>query len=72
MMCRVLHVSRSGFYAFLKRPVSARQQRREFVSQSVESVFATFKKRYGTPRLTDELNDQGIKCSRNHVALLLR
>lgn len=72
MMCRVLKVSRSGFYAFLKRPVSARQQRRELVSQAVESTFIAFNKVYGTPRLTDELNDQGIACSRNHIALLLQ
>ena len=72
MMCRVLKVSRSGFYAFLKRPLSARQQRRELVSQAVESTFVAFKKRYGAPRLTDELKDQGIACSRNHIALLLR
>ena len=72
MMCRLLEVSRSGFYAYLNRPVSARRQQRELVSQAVEATFMTFKKRYGTPRLTDELNDQGIACSRNHVASLLR
>lgn len=72
MMCRVLNVSRSGFYAFLKRPVSSRQKRRELVSQAVESTFVAFKKRYGAPRLTDELNNQGIACSRNHIALLLK
>ncbi len=72
MMCRVLKVSRSGFYSSLKRPVSSRQQRRELVSQAVESNFIAFKKVYGAPRLTDELNDQGIACSRNHVAQLLR
>jgi len=31
-----------------------------------------FKKRYGAPRLTAELNAQGIRCSKNHVATLLR
>jgi transposase InsO family protein len=60
------------FYAFLKRTVSDRQQRREIVSRAVESTFVAFKKRYGAPRLTDELKDQGIVCCLNHVALLLR
>ena len=72
MMCRLLKVSRSGFYAFLQRPVSSRQQRRQQVSEAVERIFADFKKRYGAPRLTQELNCQGIKCSLNHVALLLK
>lgn len=71
MMCRLLEVSRSGFYAYLNRPVSARQQQRKLVSQAVEATFIAFKKRYGAPRLTDELNDQGITCSKNHVARLL-
>ena len=40
--------------------------------QAVESTFIAFNKVYGAPRLTDELNDQGIACSRNHIALLLQ
>ena len=72
MMCRLLKVSRSGFYAFLKRPESTRQRRRAQVSEAVENTFAAFKKRYGAPRLTRELNAQGIECSLNHVALLMQ
>ena len=72
MMCRLLKVSRSGFYAFLKRPVSTRQQRRAQVSEAAEKAYVAFKKRYGAPRLTLELNEQGIACSLNHVAQLLQ
>jgi len=72
MMCRVLDVSRSGFYAFLNRPASARQKRREKVAEAVESTFFAFKKNYGAPRLTDELNANGISCSLNHVAKILQ
>ena len=72
MMCRVLGVSRSGFYAWLKRPVSRRRQRRALVAEAVKETFRRFKQRYGAPRLTVELNAQGIACSRNHVAALLR
>ncbi len=72
MMCRVLSVSRAGFYAWLSRPVSARDERRTLVGTAVEEAYTTFKRRYGAPRLTVELNAQGIGCSRNHVATLLR
>ncbi len=72
MMCRVLSVSRSGFYDWLKRPVSLRELQRERVGIAVESTFKRFKKRYGAPRLTIELNELGIACSRNHVADLLK
>jgi len=72
MMCRVLSVSRSGFYAWLKRPDSSRTQRRALVSQAVEQTYRQFKKRYGAPRLAVELTEQGMACSRNHVARLLK
>jgi len=72
MMCRVLAVSRSGFYAWLKRPVCRRDQRRALVGTAVETAYSQFKKRYGAPRLTVELNEQGIPCSLNHVAVLLK
>ncbi len=72
MMCRVLSVSRSGFYDWLKRPFSLRELQRERVRIAVESTFKLFKKRYGAPRLTVELNELGIACSRNHVADLLK
>jgi len=72
MMCRVLSVSRAGFYAWLTRSVSARDQRRVQVGMSVEAAYTAFKRRYGAPRLTVELNAQGIGCSLNHVAALLR
>jgi len=72
MMCRVLSVSRAGFYAWLTRPVSTRDQRRARVATAVEDAYTAFKRRYGAPRLTVELNAQGIGCSLNHVAALLR
>lgn len=72
MMCRVLSVSRSGFYAWTKRPASRREQKRAQVAAAVESTFKRFKQRYGAPRITAELNEQGLVCSRNHVADLLR
>ncbi len=72
MMCRLLNVSRSGFYAWLSRPVSRRAQLRLQVSDAVEAIFIGFKKRYGAPRITLELNAQGIRCCENHVAQLLQ
>jgi len=72
MMCRVLSVSRAGFYAWLARPVSSREERRLAVGTAVEETYTAFKRRYGAPRLTVELNARGIGCSRNHVAALLQ
>jgi transposase InsO family protein len=72
MMCRLLQVSRSGFYAWCHRPKSQRQQQRERVSDATEALFYGFKQRYGAPRLTEELNAKGMRCCVNHVAQILK
>lgn len=72
MMCRLLKVSRSGYYAWRCRRKSQRQQQRERVSGAVTAMFYGFKQRYGAPRLTEELNAQGIRCCVNHVAAVLK
>ena len=72
MMCRLLSLNRSGFYAWLKRPESSRKQKRMKVGAAVETVFDNFKKRYGAPRIALELNEQGITCSVNHIAKILQ
>jgi len=55
-----------------KWPVSGRDQERALVGAAVEAAYTAFKRRYGAPRLTVELNVQGVPCSLNHVAALLR
>ena len=72
MMARILGVSRSGFYEWLKREPSPQSRRRETVGEAVESTFRRCKRRYGAPRLTRALNALGIECSENYVAKLLR
>jgi transposase InsO family protein len=72
LMCRMLLVSRSGFYSWLKREPSAQAQRRRAVGEALEDAYYRCKRRYGAPRLTRELNAQGRGCSENYVAKLLR
>ena len=72
LMSRMLSVSRAGFYAWLKREPSAQAERREVVGEVLEQTYHRCKRRYGAPRLTQELNAQGIGCSANYVAKLLR
>jgi putative transposase len=72
LMSRVLSVSRAGFYAWLKREPSAQAERREALTVHLEQTYHQYKRRYGAPRLTRELNAQGVSCSENYVAKLLR
>jgi len=71
-MCRVLEVSRAGYYRWLHREVSLRWQRRELIKSKVITLYHDFKSRYGAIRITKELNETGTSCSLNHVAQLLR
>jgi len=71
-MCRVLEVSRSGYYGWKRRIPSARYKRHEAIKTEVETLFKHYKKRYGAIRLTRELNDKGVSCCLNYVASLLR
>ena len=72
MMCRILEVSRSGYYYWRSRPVNQRALIREEVRLAVLEAYFLFKRRYGAPRIAEELQANGIPCCKNHVAALLR
>ena len=65
LMSRVLSVSRAGFYAWLRRPPCAQAERRKVVAEALQETYYRCKRRYGAPRLTEELNAGGIGCSAN-------
>lgn len=73
VMCRVLEVSRSGFYAWRVRPESARSQRHQELVAEMEEIHADGDlKNYGSPRMRDELVSRGHTVSENTVARLMR
>ncbi len=72
-MCRVLRVSRSGFYAWQSRPESIRsQQRRELVTEIKQITKDRSMSCYGSPRIYRELVKRGRRCSKNTVAKLMK
>jgi len=71
MMCRVLGVSRSGFYKWIAKPVSRRTEQKLRVEEAVLDTYSTYKARYGAPRIVEEFNAAGIPCSLNHVAAIM-
>lgn len=72
VMCHVLRVSRSGYYAWRRRPASAQLQRREQLVVQIRQAHRQSRRRYGSPRIHAELRAQGTPCSRNTVAKLMR
>lgn len=70
--CRALNVSGSGYYAWLKRPMSQRALNNQQLDQKITETFARHKSRYGSPRITEELNSDGKVASQNRVARRMR
>jgi transposase InsO family protein len=68
----MLNVTRSGYYAWRCRPVSARAQRRAAVSERIRQVHDESRGTYGSPRIAVELKDQGLRVCANTVARYMR
>ena len=71
-MCRVLKVSKSGYYDWLGRPKSKTEQRREMLMKKLIELNEKNYGVYGSPRMREALNKQGIKVSKNTVAKLMQ
>lgn len=72
LMCRVLHVSPAGFYAWVRRPASARAVGDRRLRVHVRAIHTTSNRSYGAPRIARALHGAGIVCGRHRVARLLR
>jgi len=72
LMCRLLGVSASGYYAWRKRPVSARLQQDRDLLTKIRQAHEASKGVYGSPRIHAELVAAGISVGRHKVAQLMR
>jgi putative transposase len=64
-MCQKLAVSPSGYYAWHKRPPSAREMANQELFNKIEVVYNENHGVYGSPRIYYELDDQGAACRRS-------
>lgn len=71
-MCRVLRVHRSGFYAWLKQPVSARASEDTRLTNLIKQAWLESGTVYGYRKVCDDLRDLGEACSRHRVARLMK
>lgn len=67
LQCRVLQVSRPGYYAWSKRATSQREQANKILDEKILGIFKYHKSRYGSPRITEELKDQGEQVNHKRV-----
>ena len=71
-MCEVLKVSKSGYYAWRTRQPSRRQKANEDLLERIQKVYTQSRRLYGSPRITAELNEEGIICGKNRVARIMK
>lgn len=70
-ICELLGVSRSGYYAWVARPPSARELADAELLEEIREVFAASGDTYGSPRVHAELIDRGHRVGRKRVARLM-
>jgi putative transposase len=71
VMCAVLEVSASGYYAWRERPESRRAAADRELLTEVRRVHANSRRRYGSPRVHAALRSEGKRVGRNRVARLM-
>ncbi|HGE8441232.1 TPA: IS3 family transposase [Serratia marcescens] len=71
-MCRVLHVARAGFYAWLHNPVSARDKDNQRLLTLIRDSYSLSGGVYGYRRVHGDLNEIGETCGKNRVGRLMQ
>ncbi len=66
-MCRTLKVSKSGFYGWRDRPLSARARADSLLLERIEYIHEQSRGTYGVPRIHFELRTLGVRCARKRV-----
>jgi putative transposase len=72
MLCRMLGVSKSGYYAWRTRPPSKRSREDVNLTERIRKIHSRSCETYGYPRVHAELRLLGVRCGRRRVARLMR
>ena len=71
LLCRLFRVSRSGYYAWRKRPASMRSIKNQLLLERIKAVHKKSRKTYGSPRVHRQLVAEGERCGRGRVERLM-
>jgi len=72
LLCSVLEVSRSGYYAWCARPPSQRAIQDDELAEDIRNIHDSSKQRYGSPRIHEELAANDTRVGRKRVARLMK
>ncbi|WP_259458015.1 IS3 family transposase [Salipaludibacillus neizhouensis] len=71
-MCQVLGVSKSGYYAWLKRPKSNQKKKREKLTSRIKKIHLESRNTYGSPKITKVLQGKGVRVSQKTVTRIMK
>lgn len=71
-MCRILEVTRSGYYAWKPDQISPREMQNRMLVEQIHAEYKISRKTYGSPRIQASLLRKGVACGRHRVARLMR
>ena len=72
LACETFEISRGGYYAWRSRPESERASANAALVPLIAAIHAKSKETYGSPRITAELRAEGLTCSENRIAKIMR
>lgn len=72
LMCRVLQLSRAGYYEWQGRKESKRNSENKKLVAEMKTIFEKSDSTYGSPRVAEHLRRKGHECSKNRVARLMK
>lgn len=72
LQCRVLRVSRSGFYKWLKGKISNQASKRQKLSEEIKKIHKNSRGNYGSPRVHEQLKRQGNHCNHKTVEKVMK
>lgn len=72
LMCRVLQVSRSGYYVWRRRPFSKRDEENRVLMERIKTIHQQSQRTYGSPRMHKQLRQEGYVCGENRVRRLMQ
>ena len=68
ILCKILNVTRSDYYYNIKNPINSYEIANNKLDIEIKRIFYGSKKRYGSPKIARQLNNEGIKVSQKRVA----
>ena len=72
LLCKVMEVSRSGYYSWRKRGKSTREKEREQLIPMVKAIHRKSRSTYGKRRIAEELQSKGIPCGEHKAGTLMK